>query len=144
MTPEDMAALHARCFTTPAPWSARDFAGLAADPLCFVLAEPQGFLLGRAVAGEAELLTLAVLPEARRQGIGARLVAGFLNAARERQAEMAFLEVSAENTPAIALYQQQGFAQSGCRRGYYAASGGRRIDGLIMSRTVGPAPECSK
>jgi hypothetical protein len=72
MTPADLAALHARCFRTPPPWSAADFATFVADPLAFLLVEGDaGFLLGRAVAGEAELLTLAVAPESRRRGWGA-------------------------------------------------------------------------
>ena len=83
MTPEDLAALHARCFTIPRPWSAAEFAGFLADPLAFLLVEGDaGFLLGRAVAGEAELLTLAVAPEARRRGLGQRLVGRFLYQAR--------------------------------------------------------------
>ena len=138
MTPEAMAALHALCFTTPRPWSAAEFAGLLADPLCFALVEPRGLLLGRAVAGEAELLTLAVAPEARRQGIAARLLAGFLTQAETRQAETAFLEVAADNTPAIALYQRGGFAPAGRRRGYYARPDGPALDALVMTRGLSP------
>lgn len=134
MTPEAMAALHGRCFTTPRPWSAAEFAGLLADPFCFALTETDGLLLGRAVAGEAELLTLAVAPEARRQGIAARLLAGFLTQAATRQAETAFLEVAADNTPAIALYERGGFAPAGRRRGYYTQPGGPALDALVMTR----------
>ncbi|OJY35132.1 MAG: ribosomal-protein-alanine acetyltransferase [Rhodobacterales bacterium 65-51] len=144
MTPEAMADLHARCFTTPAPWSARDMAALTEDPLCFVLTTEQGFLLGRAVAGEAELLTLAVAPEARRQGIASHLVHAFLDEARARGAETAFLEVSAKNAAALALYLRHGFAQAGLRRGYYATSDGQRIDALVLSHPLSPAAESSK
>ncbi len=140
MTPEDLAALHARCFTIPRPWSAAEFAGFLADPLAFLLVEGDaGFLLGRAVAGEAELLTLAVAPEARRRGLGQRLVGRFLYQARLRGAASAFLEVAADNAPAQALYERAGFAPAGRRRGYYAGPDGRGLDALVLRRELAPA-----
>lgn len=141
MTPEALASLHQRCFLTPPPWSAADFSGFQSDPLCFLLVEGDaGFLLGRAVAGEAELLTLAVAPEARRLGLGRRLVSRFLYQARLRGAERAFLEVSSENVPAIALYESSGFARTGLRRGYYRDADGRPIDALVLARALAQAP----
>lgn len=135
MTPADLAALHARCFTVPPPWEAAAFAGFLADPLCFVLVEGDaGFILGRAVAGEAELLTLAVAPEARRRGLGRKLVARFVYQARLRGAEAAFLEVAEDNAAARALYARCGFAESGRRRGYYRKPDGGAVDAVVMLR----------
>ena len=127
MTPADLAALHARCFTVPPPWETAAFAGFLADPLCFVLVEGDaGFILGRAVAGEAELLTLAVAPEARRRGLGRKLVARFVYQARLRGAE--------DNAAARALYARCGFAESGRRRGYYRKPDGGAVDAVVMLR----------
>ena len=141
MTPEALAALHARCFRMPPPWSDADFAGFLADPLTFQLVDGDaGFLLGRAVAGEAELLTLAVAPEARRRGLARKLVSRFLYQARLRGAEAAFLEVSAENAAAIALYESAGFSRSGLRRNYYRTAEGQRIDALVMTRALAAMP----
>lgn len=140
MTPDDLAALHARCFTTPRPWDAAAFAGFLTDPLAFLLVEGDaGFLLGRAVAGEAELLTLAVAPEARRRGLGRKLVARFLYQARLRGADQAFLEVSEDNPAARALYQRAGFAESGRRRGYYRRPDGSAVDAVVMARGLSAA-----
>ena len=136
MTCDDLAALHGRVFTVPRSWSAGEFAALLAGDGVFLLTEPEGFLLGRAIAGEAEVLTLAVAPEARRQGIGARLVAEFLTQAVARRAESAFLEVAADNAAAIALYDRAGFRQAGRRRGYYTTEDGQRIDALVLSRPL--------
>ncbi|GAB1364790.1 N-acetyltransferase [Rhodobacter sp.] len=137
MTPAELAALHRRCFRTPPPWSEADFAGFVADPLAFLLVEGDaGFLLGRAIAGEAELLTLAVGPENRRRGLGRKLLARFIYQAQLRGAGRAFLEVSAENPGAIALYESAGFAASGRRRGYYAVPDGTRIDAVVMARDL--------
>lgn len=127
-----MAALHAACFTTPRPWTAQEFADLLTSPTVFALTEHGGFLLGRVVAGEAELLTLAVSPHARRKGTGRRLVQRFLAHAASAKAESAFLEVAATNHPAQALYLASGFAQAGKRRGYYPAPDGTSDDALIL------------
>lgn len=131
-----MATLHAASFTTPRPWSAAEFAQLLADPICFALIEAQGFLIGRAVAGEAEILTLAVAPAARRSGVGARLVQGFLAKARVGGATSVFLEVSAQNQPAISLYVRAGFVQVGCRKAYYNQPAGGPLDALVLARTL--------
>lgn len=137
VTPEALAALHARAFTTPRPWSAEEFSGWLVDPLAFLLLEGDaGFLLGRAVAGEAELLTVAVAPEARGRGLGQRLVSRFLYQARLRGAEVAFLEVAEDNAPARAVYSKAGFTESGRRRGYYRSPGGHPVDALVMRRVL--------
>ncbi|MGB8814096.1 MAG: GNAT family N-acetyltransferase [Paracoccaceae bacterium] len=106
--------------------------------LCYLICEPGGFVMGRVIAGEAELLTLAVAPEARRQGIGTRLVAEFLAQARLRGAEAAFLEVSADNAAAMGIYTRAGFAPVGRRKGYYVAVDGARSDALVLSRRIFP------
>lgn len=142
MTAAQLAALHARCFGTPRPWTEAEFAGFLADPLAFLLVEGDaGLLLGRAVAGEAELLTIAVAPEARRRGLGRKLMARFLYQARLRGAETAFLEVAADNAPAIALYTAAGFTPTGRRRGYYHPPQGQPVDALVLRRVLTePAP----
>lgn len=133
MTPADLAALHAVCFLSPRPWSAAEFVALTGRADTFLLTESQGFLLGRVVAGEAELLTLAVAPVARRQGTARRLLARFQAEAMARSAETAFLEVSAANAPARALYATAGWAEAGLRRGYYRRPEGGAEDALILT-----------
>ncbi|HLK24613.1 MAG TPA: GNAT family N-acetyltransferase [Caulobacteraceae bacterium] len=133
-----MAAAHALSFDTP--WSAADIAALLASPGVFGLivrhgAEVAGFALGRAVAGEAELLTLAVAPSRRRQGLGAALVEAVAARAVAAGAMRLFLEVAADNAAALALYEGAGFAPVGRREAYY-----RRADGaahaLVLARDL--------
>lgn len=131
-----MAALHGLCFTTPRPWSEAEIADLLASPLVFVRGAAAGFLLGRVVAGEAELLTLAVHPDQRRAGQGRALVQAFLAEARARGAESAFLEVAEANSAARALYAACGFAPAGRRRGYYQRPDGTAEDALILVRSL--------
>lgn len=141
MTHAEMARLHAVCFTVPRPWAADEMASVLANPFCFVVTEIHGFLIGRVVAGEAELLTVAVDPLARRQGTGARLVAGFIAKSQERGANRVFLEVAEANIAARALYASHGFADAGRRRGYYKLPDGTLEDALVLAQDLPPNPD---
>jgi ribosomal-protein-alanine N-acetyltransferase len=136
MTPSQMAAIHALIFTLPRPWAEAEFEGLLTSPLVFALTEDAGFLLGRVVAGEAELLTLAVAPDQWGKGIGGRLVDAFIRTAKIRGGESAFLEVASLNQRAQGLYAKKGFVPQGRRKGYYSGSSGIRDDALILVRLI--------
>lgn len=135
MTAVQMAMLHDACFTTPPPWSADAFAGLIAETSVICLTEPNALLLVRLVAGEAEILTLAVHPERRRQGVARRLIALFHDQ-MAGQAEVAFLEVAADNTAARALYDSAGYRLVGTRRGYYRRATAAPVDALVLRRDL--------
>ncbi|WP_118135851.1 GNAT family N-acetyltransferase [Oceanicella sp. SM1341] len=135
MTPDEMARLHARCFDEhPRPWSEAEFMGLFGFG-AWQVSLPGGFAMGRVAAGEAELLTLCVAPEARQQGLGSRLLAAFEARARAEGADEAFLEVAETNAPARALYHAAGWYLAGRRKGYYGR-GANRIDALVMRRKL--------
>lgn len=131
-----LAALHAACFTMPRPWGKDEIADILATPGAFLIDVPGGFLIGRALAGEAELLTLAVAPAARRRGTGRGLVAAFLDEARRRGAGRAVLEVAADNGAAIALYAGAGFAPAGRRPRYYRRAHGTPVDAVLLARDL--------
>ena len=135
MAPEQLAALHGRCFVTPRPWTAAEFDGLLSAPGCVLLTAADGFLLGRIAGGEAELLTLAVAPEARRAGQGRALVGRFLEQCQAQGAEAAFLEVASDNAAALALYRRTGWEAVGRRPRYYAPG----IDAVVMRHGLGRA-----
>jgi ribosomal-protein-alanine N-acetyltransferase len=86
-------------------------------------AEPAGFALAWHAADEVHLLDLAVDPDARRRGVGRRLVEAVLGYARETSARLVLLEVRRSNEAAIALYRSAGFSEIGVRRGYYSDNG---------------------
>lgn len=136
MTPEDLAALHSASFSVPRPWSATEFSDLLRNPHVFVLSESGGFLLGRLIQDEAELLTLAVAPQMRRTGIGRRLVDRFLARAQTNGVARVFLEVAVENEAATRLYLAAGFSEAGLRRAYFQTPDGRGIDALVLCRDV--------
>jgi ribosomal-protein-alanine N-acetyltransferase len=133
-----LAEIHATAFAHP--WRAEELAGFMAERGAFALAaesqgEIAGFILCRTIAGEAEVLTLAVRPELRRQGAGRAL----LEAAMQTSAPFAgamLLEVAADNPAAIALYRQVGFEPVGRRAAYYVSGRTSPADALVMRRPL--------
>jgi len=138
MTPEALAQLHARCFTSPAPWSAQSFKGLLDSPHVFLITDPQNraFILGRVVVDEVELLTLATAPEARRTGLARRMMDAFEAEAKSRGATTAFLEVAEDNTAARALYSACGYVQNGLRPGYYVRESGSHVAAMTLCKSL--------
>lgn len=132
-----LAALHAAAFAEP--WDAAAFHALLGQAGVFAVEAADGFILMRAVADEAEILTLAVCPRARRRGLGGRLVGEGAVEAAARGAVRLFLEVAADNAPARALYARAGFAEAGRRPGYYARPDGGRQDALLLALNLSPA-----
>lgn len=122
----ELARLHALAFDRP--WTAGEFEDLIRTGAAGWMTA-DGFILTRTAAGEAEILTLAVDPVARRQGLGRRLVCAPV------AAEAVFLEVAADNEAAIALYRQAGFEQAGVRRAYYSRPGGG-VDALVLRKSL--------
>ncbi len=94
-----------------------------------------GFSLCRIVADEAELLLLAVKPQAQRSGIGKSLLGQFERSATSRGARRLHLEVR-DGNQAVNLYRSSGFTLVGRRRRYYNGRDGQLYDALSLSRPV--------
>lgn len=85
------------------------------------------------VAGEdSDLDRIAVLPAARGRGLARELLETLVDRARDLGAGRMLLEVAADNTAAIALYESFGFDTISTRRGYYAGG----IDALVMELEI--------
>lgn len=96
---------------------------------------PCGFSLYRTIAGDAELLLLAVSPEAQGRGIGRLLLSQFIDDAKKNGANKIHLEVR-EGNRAIRLYRSTGFAPAGRRRNYYRGVNGIQRDALTFVLNV--------
>jgi ribosomal-protein-alanine acetyltransferase len=140
MTPAHVDALmpHERDMFGTEAWSERSYREEIADARnrYYVAVEgPDGVLLGWAgvlvIAGTADVLTVGVVPSARRRGLARRMLAALYTEAARRGATEIFLDVRVDNESAIALYRNEGFAELGRRRGYYDAG---RVDSLVMRR----------
>jgi tRNA threonylcarbamoyladenosine biosynthesis protein TsaB len=132
---EVAAALHATSFSVP--WDAASIGASTADPTAFGWiaiegAQPVGLILARVPAEQAEILTIAVRPEARRRGIARQLIEAAVAEAVRRRADSVFLEVADGNEAARALYRSLGFAEESIRRRYYADG----QDARILKRTL--------
>ncbi len=114
-----IARLHSTCL--PQAWDEAVFSGWLNDPLyhMWVAGEDSlhGYAVARIVAGEGELIALAVDPSYRRCGIAKALLRHLQNTAH---LTACFLEVSVGNAAARHLYLSQGFVETGLRARYYA------------------------
>ena len=126
-----LATLHAAAFDDA--WSADWIARLMAQPGTFAISAEGGFILLRSAGGEAEVLTLAVAPAARRRGIASALIVMAAKYAQEQGARRLFLEVSDANEPAKSLYTCAGFKEVGRRKAYYRRDSGCCEDALVLA-----------
>lgn len=129
MTPHDLSLIHTAAFTMSRPWTEQEFETLLSNPHTHLFTRPTGFALLQVIAGEAELLTIAVHPDAQGEGTGQQLMADWITGV---QATEAFLEVAADNAPARHLYTANGFAEVARRKSYYARKSGDSVDAIVM------------
>lgn len=128
-----LAAIHAASFPSGEQWDADAIMAQLSQPGVFGwLDDTGGLILARVAADEAEVLTLAVVPEARRRSVGRALLTQACTEAAAREARTMFLEVAADNNAARALYAALGFVPVGQRRGYYPGG----VDALVLRRVL--------
>jgi ribosomal-protein-alanine N-acetyltransferase len=136
------AGLHRDAFAPMGerPWTRHDMAELLATPaggglILRIDGEDAGVVLWRAIADEAELLTLAVAARHRRRGAGAALLKEVIERSHRQGARQLFLEVGVDNPGARSLYAQAGFVEVGRRVAYYRRRTGF-ADALILRLTL--------
>ncbi len=139
MTPDALAALHAKAFSATRAWSANEFSSLISQNGTLVCGTTHSFALIRIVVDEAEVLTLATDPAMRRQGLAKSALTDAEAAARHAGAKTMFLEVGEDNIAAKALYAACGYTQVGRRPGYYVPKNAAPIAALVMRKELKPA-----
>ena len=138
---EPLSLMHASCFPDD-PWDALSFAQILAlhgvfGHLAWLNEIPAGFVMARDLGGEAEILTLGVLPGMRRRGIGRALLDLLRAEAVRRRIGSIVLEVAVDNEAARRLYGRAGFVGVGTRARYYRRGQGE-VDALILRLPTGP------
>ncbi len=134
-----MAAIHAECFSKG--WSALEFesfferAGVFAA-IAYVQNKPVGFILCWIIEDVCDLLSVGVLPEFRREGMGLHLLNYGLITAKDMGAKRMMLEVNITNAAAIKLYEDNGFVRDGVRKAYYSQPDGTKADALRLVREL--------
>ena len=145
---EALMAIERDLFTTDA-WSRESMAAEISDRhgyylVAFPVGEPgriDGYAGLRAPLREpqADIQTIAVVPAARRRGLGRVLMLSLIEEARQRGAREIFLEVRADNPGAQALYETLGFEPIAVRPRYYQPDG---VDAVVMRLSI-PEPTVS-
>jgi tRNA threonylcarbamoyl adenosine modification protein YeaZ len=137
-----LSALYAQCCEND--WPGADMARLMATPGAVALIacvgpetdqasdRPVAFVLARHAADEAEIISIGTVPEMRRRGVAAKLIARLIERLKTAGAGTLFIEVAARNEAARALYHTLGFSAAGVRPGYYAKAHGEADDAIVM------------
>ena len=146
-----LSTLHAACFDPY--WGEAEIGQLLAAPGTLALvvtcpaadevgAQPAGMAICRSSGAETEILTLCVVPDCRRSGMGGRLVRECSLMADHAGAGQLFLQVAADNVAALALCRGHGFQQMGRRAHYYEQPNNEGVtrDALIMRLDLWPSP----
>lgn len=119
---QTIAHMESLCFSDA--WSVQAVRDAILSPLAmnFIATDAGravGYLLGSHIPPEGEILRIAVLPNARRAGVGRSLICEAIRAVKTDGAGRLFLEVRSQNAIAYALYRSCGFFDTGCRKNYY-------------------------
>jgi len=138
-----LADIHAICFRHS--WSAESFKSFLENKVHRAVVasvsgpvnEPVGFVLIRSIAGEAEILSIAVAPQHRETGIASGLLYKISALMKEEKVKKIFLEVGQQNGAALRLYERAGFKPVGGRKAYYrSASDEPPGDAIIMEKIL--------
>lgn len=101
----------------------------------FILDDKTGFIFCNRVMDEAEIYTVCVIPECRRQGKAGKLLDTALQYAEKQGIKKFFLEVNENNIAALALYRSRGFINVGYRKDYYT-NGKNKENAIIMEKII--------
>ena len=130
----EVAELEKLCFSDP--WSEKSVTSELDNELALWLVAVEdsrvaGYVGSQTVAGETDMMNIAVHPDFRRRGVAEQLVDALIVQLREQQSRCLTLEVRASNDAAQALYEKLGFSQIGRRPRYYRNP---KEDALILRK----------
>ena len=136
MTPFEMAKLHLLSGSLTRPWSESEYKILlSTDTIRFFYVE-NGFLVGRLIGPDAEILNVIIHPKYRRLGKARYLIEKFEKEAKEEGSSKCFLEVAESNSRANKLYQSLNYLSVGKRKNYYEFVDGRKDNASILAKEI--------
>ncbi|MBC8318975.1 MAG: ribosomal protein S18-alanine N-acetyltransferase [Desulfobulbaceae bacterium] len=119
-------------------WSGSQFAGEMSQTIGwqYVAASSAllGYICGRSVLDEAEIVKIAVKRDARRTGVATRLLVYSLEKVFQKGVRTCYLEVRSSNTAARSFYEKNDFVVTGVRKNYYVSP---REDAVMMAKALG-------
>ena len=97
-----------------------------------------GFVIGQVAADVSEIISIGVDEAWQKRGMGRILFAAFERAVTRAGAKRLFLDVAADNAPAMALYKAMGCVEVGRRKAYYTRHQAPSVDALVMTKALTP------
>ncbi len=138
MTQEHVSAvadIERECFSEP--WSEESLGLFLTDSgFCMVALDGErvlGYVSAMCVLDEAQIVNVAVIQSARRQGIAKELLHAFESEAAARKIVSLSLEVRESNGAARKLYREDGWLDAGVRKNFYSSP---REDGIVMIKSL--------
>ena len=131
-----MSKLHLLSGSLTRPWSESEYKILlSTDTIRFFYVE-NGFLVGRLIGPDAEILNVIIHPKYRRLGKARYLIDKFEKEAKEEGSSKCFLEVAESNSRANKLYQSLNYLSVGKRKNYYEFVDGRKDNASILAKEI--------
>ena len=136
MTPFEMAKLHSLSGDHTRPWSEIEYKNLLDTDTVRSFHTKNGFLIGRVIDQDAEILNVIIHPDYRRLGKASKLIGTFEKEAKDSGSLRCFLEVAESNSSADKLYHDLGYLKVGHRKNYYEFVDGRKDNASIMAKEI--------
>lgn len=133
-----LATLHSICFPNSLEaYSEYLFLEMLRTPsYSFSLYGAHGFGIVRSGKADAEIITIAVHPKKRRNGLGQKILNDLIKKVIYESKPEIFLEVATENTAAIKLYKKCGFKKINLRIRYFKKKDGSKSDAVLMRKIL--------
>lgn len=137
---ELLSELHTACFAKG--WGPLEFESFFERPGVFMAVAyradntPIGFVMCWVIEDQCDLVSMGVLQEYRRDGVGLMLLDYAQQEARHLGAHAMLLEVNINNAAAQTLYASQGYEKFSIRKDYYNNGDGSRADALCMRKLL--------
>ena len=136
MNPFEMAKLHSLSGSQTRPWSEIEYKKLLETTTSRLFYTENGFLVGRVIERDAEILNVVIHPDYRRLGKASKLICMFEKEAKNAGSSRCFLEVAESNNSARKLYTGLGYSKVGQRDNYYKFIDGRTDNAAILSKEI--------
>ena len=136
MNPFEMAKLHSLSGSQTRPWSEIEYKKLLETTTSRLFYTENGFLVGRVIDRDAEILNVVIHPDYRRLGKASKLICMFEKEAKNAGSSRCFLEVAESNNSARKLYTGLGYLKVGQRDNYYNFTDGRTDNAAILSKEI--------
>ena len=136
MNHNEMANLHLISGLMTRAWTGSEYKKLLESKTTRFFCIKNGFLIGRILGEEAEILNVIVHPNFRRLGKAKNLIFKFEKEARNAGSAKCFLEVAESNYSANMLYSNLGYLLVGRRESYYDFIDGSKDNASILSKEI--------